>query len=164
MFLRILICTVFLAAPVTTLAAEKPCKTINAHYVSASSPLYKLDFVDLKGKEEISSDVGIHIQNGIKGEEIWYFFDQGTTARISLISTTDLTVKDWHSPSDGDPRPHGVAQFIAMDLNGKIPDQPPKADSIAPHYIIIPEFVGGFRFSKSPYSPSAFVFEKCTGD
>lgn len=137
------------------------CPTIKSSYVAAREAGYRLTFGRLSSRESVIGDVAVHIEAPSKRGEIWYYFDEGSLRRISLISTTDPTRRGWHANPDGGPRPHGTATYIGMDAAGRIAELAPKAASKAPHMIVIPELAEVYRSVNMQYTPAAFVLSGC---
>jgi hypothetical protein len=132
---------IMLAAFVPLAAAAAPdgqfCTFERAHY---RTPQMTLSFVGIGGHEDMVSDLAMHVRDRRTGRDIgWYYFDQGSAPRISLISTTDPTVRGWkHDPDDGE-RPHGSATFLGMNADGSLLQSPPSSRSRATQFVIIPE-------------------------
>jgi hypothetical protein len=141
--------------------AAAPCDILNARYVAAGEPRYRLTVARLASTKEVMSDIALHIEPSSAKGEIWYYLDQGSRPRIWLISTTNPTAKGWQAVPDGGNRPYGSATLIAMTKDGRILDAAPKSTSAAPHFIIVPELAEIYRDVEHGYRPAAFVLAGC---
>lgn len=138
----------------------KSCKILKADYAAAGKPQYRLKFVKL-GSPAVS-DIGLHIFSSDPRAELWYFPDEGSAPRVSLISTTNPTVPGWHPEPDGGVRPHGSATLIAMAADGTIMPNVVTSRSRAPRYVIVPELGQVYKgIGSVAYWPAAFVLKSC---
>ena len=137
------------------------CSMLDAVYKSADDPGFTLTAARLASHSEVVSDLGIHLHSNSPEDESWWYFDEGSARRISLISTLDPTVAGWKAEPDGGTRVYGSPAFIGMSIKGNILESAPQANSEAPYYIIIPELAEMYRKHKKEHPPSAFVFSSC---
>ena len=142
-------------------AATTKCSMLDAVYESADDPRFTLTASKLASHSEVVSDIGLHLHSSSPEDESWWYFDEGSARRISLISTLDPTVTGWKAETDGGIRPYGSPAFIGMSIKGAILDSAPQAKSEAPYYIIIPELAEMYRKHPREHRPSAFVFSSC---
>jgi hypothetical protein len=133
----------------------------HARYKSIKNPSYDLAFSTVADANGLVSDVAIEIRESTSTRKTWYYFDEGSSQRISLISTDNPTAKGWHAVPDGGVRPHGPATYIGMDRLGNISWLSPKSTANAPYFIIIPELADTLRHERVAFNPSAFVLTKC---
>ena len=142
-------------------AAPTKCSMLDAVYKSADDPRFILTAARLASHSEVVSDIGIHLRSNSPEDESWWYFDEGSARRISLISTLDPTLAGWKAEPDGGTRIYGSSAFIGMSDKGDIVESAPQANSEAPYYIIIPELAEMYRKHKKEHRPSAFVFSSC---
>lgn len=140
--------------------AAPSCDILHARYDLAGEREYHLQFVKLASSKEVVSDIGIHIYSTDPKAELWYYLDEGSIPRVSLISTTDPTKSGWHGEPDGGIRPHGWATFIGMNDDGRIMPLAPTSHSLPPRYVIVPELAEVYRHIV-PYEPGAFILKSC---
>lgn len=141
--------------------AGPSCNILHARYDLAGAPEYHLQFVKLASSKEVISDIGIHIYSTDPKAELWYYLDEGSIPRVSLISTTDPTKPGWHAEPDGGIRPHGSATFIGMNEDGTIAPDAVNSSSSPPRYVIIPELAQVYKGLRINYWPGAFVLKSC---
>lgn len=153
----------WLVAALASLAAATPaahCDILHARYQAPGAPAYHLHFVRLASREGVVSDIGIHIFGNDPKAELWYYPDEGSARKISLISTIDPTRHGWHAVPDGGVRPHGSATYIGMHSDGIIDEDAPTSGSQAPAFVIIPE-LGQVYKNLAEYPLAAFVLRGC---
>lgn len=139
------------------------CDITHAAYSAAGQHAYHLSFAKLRVRKELVSDLALHIWSSSKKVDLWWFFDEGSEARIALISTPNPLSKGWTvPPPDGGVRVTGSLTFIGAMRDNKIMDMSPKATSQPPYFVIIPEIAGVFYSrGEHTYLPAAFVFKGC---
>lgn len=145
----------------TPTAPVNSCDLLHADYVAPGKSQYRLRFVMLASPKGVVSDIGLHIFSTDRKAELWYYPDEGSAPRVSLISTTNPTKPGWHSEPDGGARPLGSATLIAMDVDGRIAPDAVNSKSVPPRYVIVPELGSVFKGLNRDYRPAAFVFKSC---
>jgi hypothetical protein len=122
-----------------------------------------MSFPDVAKQNELISDIAVRIRNLKTGQDLaWYYFDEGSAPRISLISTTDVRRSEWSPDPDGGRRPYGSATFIGLREDGHILQTSPSSRSTAPRYIVIPELGQVFKTANFPgLTNNAFVLASC---
>src|SRR4051812_22204866 len=106
--------TIFLLTAETSAGAVAPwprCTIGDAVYTMPASQL-RLSFVGIGKRRDLISDIAVHITEPRSHRQFWYYFDEGSAPKVSLISTTDVTARNWRPNADGGERPYGYATFI----------------------------------------------------
>ena len=129
------------------------CSMLDAVYKSADDPSFTLTVARLASHSEVVSDIGLHLHSNNPEDESWWYFDEGSARRISLIATLDPTVAGWKPEPDGGTRVYGSPTFVGMSANGDIVESVPQANSMAPYYVIIPELADMYRKHKKSTVP-----------
>lgn len=96
--------------------ADQPpvaCDIARARYHLSSLPTFELSFVNIGNKEDWLSDLALKLTPSA-GSSYWFLFDAGSARYTNLVSTRDVTSKDW-SPSTGGSggRPLGEMHYFA---------------------------------------------------
>ena len=155
-----LVAALVLSATPPARHSTQSCDILHAEYDAPATPRFHLRFVRLASSAGVVSDIGLHIFSDDPRAELWYYPDEGSAPRISLISTTDPTATGWHAEPDGGVRPHGTATLIAMRDDATIWPSAPSSQSPPPRYVIVPELGEVYRHIVR-YWPAAFVFRRC---
>jgi hypothetical protein len=138
------------------------CALGDATYISPVSHL-RLSFLGIEKRRDLISDIAVHITEPRSHRQFWYYFDEGSAPKVSLISTTDVTARNWRPNPDGGERPYGYATFIGMRKSGEILFDAPSSKSTAPHYVLIPELAGVFKTIRLwGVDANAFVLTDCS--
>lgn len=123
----------------STMASAGQCRYSAAHY---SSPDHRLavDFIKIHASPGLVSNLAMRVRDESARRYVaYYYFDEGSAARIALISTTDVSRPGWRADPDGGARPHGTATFIGLSGNGRLEQTAPSSANRAPQFVIIPE-------------------------
>lgn len=143
-------------------AATAGCPYLAARYRPPSGEI-SLQFLKIPQSRGQVSDLALRIRDERSGKDVgYYYFDEGSAPKISLISTTNVSVPGWRANPDGGIRPHGPATFIGMSSDGLIEQSPPSSRKTAPRFVIIPELgavLKGSRISVRRYD--AFTLVSC---
>ena len=146
----------------TSAANPHRCAAKNAVYASPISGM-SLSFIDIGRRRGIISDLAVRILERRTHHEFWYYFDQGSAPKISLISTTGVTGPTWSPGPNGGKPPYGTATFIGLRKSGEILFDAPSSKSAAPDYVIIPELAGVFKTMRLwDVDANAFVLIGCS--
>ena len=134
---------IFLVVPVwlslSMAATAAQCPYSGATYLTPDSR-FSIRFVKVPRLRGQVSDLGLRVRDEhARKDVVYYYFDEGSAPRITLISTTNVSLAGWRANPDGGVRPHGAATFIGLDPNGHIDQTAPSSEASAPRFVIIPE-------------------------
>lgn len=142
--------------------ASSQCTFNQAEYSTPDSRL-NLSFVNIGHRSDITGDLALRISDARTGKNLfWYYFDEGSLPRTTLISTTNVLSANWHpDPDDGD-RPYGTAIFVGMNRDGRLLQSAPTSSQRATSYILIPDLAEVFKVARMwGRTNGAFVLKSC---
>lgn len=156
---------VFAAFFSPTAVAASACPYSRAHYSTPTGDL-ALDFLKISPARGMVSDLALRVRAQRSAKDVaYYYFDQGSAPKITLISTTDVSARGWRVNPDGGIRPHGTATFIGMAADGRLEQTAPTSKTMARRFLIIPELGQVLKASGiSVRRDDAFVLASCKRD
>jgi hypothetical protein len=158
----------FVLCSVTSFAnAGQPpvaCDIARARYHLSSLPTFELSFVNIGKKEDWLSDLALKLTPN-SGSSYWFLFDAGSARYTNLVSTRDVTSKDW-SPSTGGSggRPLGEMHYFSWSHNFQFDERVPKSGMHAPERIFLPDLAEVMWYRASPridVPQGVFVLDQC---
>ena len=93
---------------------RRACDIEHSQY-DAPGPRYDLRFVKLASAKGLANDVGLHLYSSDPKAEVWYFIDEGSAPRVSLISTASQQLAAGMPILTGEVRPMDEQLSNAMN-------------------------------------------------
>jgi len=113
---RLLVALLLQGLGTAGVAAAESCPVENAKYQMMDFPVFSAGFRTVPKNPRWISDVAFYIHSDKFDRTFWFMFDQGSSAYIHLISTTDVTRLDWTPPPpEGGSRPLRDLEYFAAD-------------------------------------------------
>lgn len=139
------------------------CNVENARYVHTVDKGVTLEFRNVGKREGWISPLAVEVH--FPATVQWFLFDRGAARYVYLISTTDVTKKDWTPTGEkAAARPLGSMTYFAWDKQSSITDRIPMPGDIAPETIFLPDLPDKMASLARPpvnVTPGFFKFSSC---
>ncbi|QWC55761.1 hypothetical protein F7D01_00485 [Erythrobacter sp. 3-20A1M] len=102
-------------------------------------PTVTASFYPVDSGDYWPAHVALAINFGETGRTYWWLPASGGSNNLQyIVSTTDVTLPEWHPPSpDGGERPLGEIEYIGTDADYNIIDDIPTMGGIAPAHMLL---------------------------
>ena len=107
------------------------------------------------------SDIALGVRSGQGRPTHWFLFDRGAARYINLISTTDVTSRNWKPPTpDGGERPLGDMHFVSTTASLAVVHGIPNSRDAAPSRLFLPDLPEVLAHRASPPEDVQLFFFK----
>jgi hypothetical protein len=122
----------------TATPANAACPIANSSFAGPRDALATFRYIGRRSGWVSDLALGVRAAKGHATH--WFLFDRGAARYVNLISTTDVTRKDWKPPSpDGGSRPLGEMHFLAATRDLHLLGDVPSSRDAAPSYLLLPD-------------------------
>jgi len=153
MFTRIAVPFLVMAFSTPALA-EGACPIERANYVSVDDPKFTAGFAIKPPGGQFVSDLAFYVHSGATSRTFWFLFDAGSARYMTLISTQDVTAKDWRPPDPDGPKNHPYPSFemhyLQSDSGLHFRYNAPRYGQAAPAYILLPDLAERMWYAIEP--------------
>jgi hypothetical protein len=122
----------------TAVPGKAACPIVNSSFAGPQGALATFRYIGRRAGWFSDLALGIRAAKGHLTH--WFLFDRGAARYVNLISTTEVTRKDWKPPSpDGGNRPLGEMRFVAATRDLRILGVVPNSRDTAPVFLLLPD-------------------------